>query len=169
MTSPSLSTHKASKLVIRLSLTVKSATINDLDALHEIEKECFTIEAFPKEQIARLLGHPDTISLGAWLNQKVAGFIIGSIKELEETRGGHILTLDIAVKHRRRGIGLRLLMELERVLVAKGVEMCYLEVDIDNVAARELYRKQGYAEVEALRDYYHKGSHGVRLAKRLEP
>ena len=147
---------------------MKSATINDLDALHEIEKECFTLEAFPKEQIARLLEHPNTVSLGAWTNQEIAGFIIGSIKELEEIRAGHVLTLDIAVKHRRRGIGLRLLVELERAFVARNVEMCYLEVGVDNVAARELYRKQGYTEVETLRDYYDKGEHGVRLVKRLK-
>jgi ribosomal-protein-alanine N-acetyltransferase len=147
---------------------VKPATSDDLDVLHEIERECFTMEAFPKEQMARLLENPSTVSLGAWMNHEVVGFIIGSIEDLEETKAGHVLTLDIAVKHRRRGIGLRLLTELERIFAAKGVEMCYLEVGVDNVAARELYRKQGYTEVETLSDYYHKGVHGVRLAKRLK-
>ena len=155
-------------MAILLFLTVKPATINDLDVLHEIERECFTIEALPKEQIARLLENPNTVSLGAWTHEVVAGFIIGSIEDLEETKAGHVYTLDIAVKHRRRGVGLRLLTELERIFAARGVEMCYLEVGVDNVAARELYRKQGYAEVEALSDYYHKGGHGVRLVKRLK-
>jgi len=155
--SPLLSPHKVSKLVIPLFLTVKPATTHDLDVLHEIETECFTIEAFPKEQIARLLENPNTVSLGAWTHEEVAGFIIGSIEDLDETKAGHVYTLDIAVEHRRQGIGLRLLTELERIFAAKGVEMCYLEVGVDNVAARELYRK-----------HYHKGVHGVRLVKGLK-
>ncbi|MDH5449294.1 MAG: GNAT family N-acetyltransferase [Candidatus Bathyarchaeota archaeon] len=155
-------------MAVLLFLKVKPATINDLDVLHEIERECFTIEALPKEQIARLLENPNTISLGAWILEEVAGFIIGSIEDLDETKAGHVYTLDIAVKHRRQGIGLRLLTELERIFTAKGVETCYLEVGVDNVAARELYRKQGYTEVDTLSDYYHKGGHGVRLVKRLK-
>lgn len=151
-----------------LSITVKIATINDLENLHKIERECFTIEAFTKGQMTRLLESPHAVSLVAWVNGDVAGFIIGSIEKIDKTKAGHVYTLDVAVKHRRRGIGLRLLNELEGVFAKKGVKICYLEVRLDNVAARELYRKQGYTEVAPLTDYYYKGIHGIRLEKKLE-
>ncbi len=151
-----------------LSVTVKPATIGDLENLHKIERECFTIEAFTKKQMTRLLESPHTVSLVAWINGEVAGFVIGSIENLDKRKAGHVYTLDVAVKHRRRGVGLRLLQELERILAKKGVKICYLEVRLDNVAARELYRKQGYTEVAPLTDYYYKGGHGVRLEKKLE-
>jgi len=151
-----------------LSLTVKPATIHNLETLHKIERECFTIEAFTKEQITRLLESSRTVSLVALLNGEVAGFIIGSIENLNEAKSGHVYTLDVATKHRRRGIGLRLLKELEDIFAKRGAKVCYLEVRLDNLAARELYRKQGYTEVAPLTDYYYKGIHGVRLEKILE-
>ena len=151
-----------------MSVTVKTATINDLENLYKIERECFTIEAFTKKQMTRLLESPHTVSLVAWINGDVAGFIIGSIENLKKTEAGHLYTLDVAVKHRRRGIGLRLLKELESIFAKRGVKICYLEVRLDNVAARELYRKQGYTEVAPLTDYYYKGVHGIRLEKKLE-
>jgi len=147
---------------------VKLATIGDLENLHKIERECFTIEAFTKEQITRLLKSPRTVSLVAWINREVAGFIIGSIENLDGTKAGHVYTLDVAVKHRRKGVGLRLLKGLEDIFAKKSVKTCYLEVRLDNMAARELYRRQGYTEVAPLTDYYYKGIHGVRLEKILE-
>jgi len=147
---------------------VKLATIDDLENLHKIERECFTIEAFTKEQMIRLLENPHTVSLVAWIKRNVAGFIIGSIENRDKTKAGHVYTLDVAVKHRRRGVGLRLLKELEHIFVKRDVKICYLEVRLDNVAARELYRRQDYTEVAPLTDYYYKGVHGVRLEKKLE-
>ncbi len=150
-----------------LSITIQKATVDDLEMLYKIERECFTIEAFTKEQIAQFLENPNAVSLIAQINSEIAGFIIGLIHDQEKTRAGHIYTIDVAVKHRRRGVGLRLLNELERIFIKRGVKVCHLEARLDNVAARELYRKHGYTEVESLIDYYFKGTHGVRLIKKL--
>ena len=80
---------------------------------------------------------------------------------------GHVCTIDVAADYRRRGIGIKLLRELERQFEKLGVKVCFLEVRSDNVAARELYRKMGYEEVKELRDYYDKGVHGIQLLKQL--
>ena len=150
-----------------MPITVRRATINDLETLFEIERECFTLEAFTKQQMAFLLENPHNISLTAWKNNKIAGFIIGLIQNSNETRIGRVYTLDVAVKHRRKGIGLKLLNELEQLFIEKGVKNSYLEARTDNVAARELYDKHGYTEVKQLKDYYSKGVHGILLVKRL--
>lgn len=149
-----------------LSITVQRATVNDLEILYNIERECFTIEAFSKRHIAYLLENPNTVSLVARVNNEIAGFIIGLIQRHDKTMTGRIYTIDVAVKHRRKGVGLRLLNELERKFEKMGVKICYLEARVDNVAARELYRKHGYIEMEKLRDYY-SGAHGVRFKKKL--
>ena len=150
-----------------MSVTIQQATVNDLETLYEIERECFTTEAFTKEQIAYLLQNPDAVSLVAQIDGETVGFIIGLTYRGNKVRIGHIYTIDVAVKHRRKGIGLSLLNELEQIFFEKGVETCYLEVRIDNVAARELYHKQGYTETGRLKGYYPKGSHGVQLKKKL--
>jgi ribosomal-protein-alanine acetyltransferase len=149
-----------------LSITIQRATINDLETLYQIERECFTLEAFNKQHIAYLLKSPNAVSLTAKINNVIAGFIIGLIYRHDEKTTGRVYTLDVAVKYRRKGIGLKLLDEIERIFVKRGVKICYLEVRKDNVAALELYRKHGYAEVEELKDYY-KGVHGVQLKKKI--
>lgn len=150
-----------------MSITIQRATINDLETLYQIERECFTIEAFSKEHIAYLLQNPNTLSLVAHVNGEVAGFISGLIHRRDKMITGRVYTLDVAVKHRRKGVGLKLLKELERIFLKRGVKTCYLEVRVDNVAALELYRKHGYVEVEKLEKYY-RGIHGVRLKKKLQ-
>jgi len=151
-----------------LSITIRRATVNDLDTLCKIERECFTVEAFTKEQIKLLLDNPNAVSLIALVkNDEIAGFIIGLIRYHNKTRTGHVCTIDVAVEFRRRGVGLKLLSELEQVFAGVGVKACYLEARVDNVAARELYRKQGYMEVERLKNFYRAGVHGVLFVKRL--
>jgi len=151
-----------------MSVSVRRATIGDLETLLSIERECFTMEAYTKEQMSYLLESPNAVGLVAKVNNEVAGFSIGLIERHGKTKRGHVYTIDVAVKHRRTGIGLKLLSELEGVFVEKGVKTCYLEVRVDNKAARELYRKHGYTELEPLEDFYSLGVHGVRLKKELE-
>jgi len=125
------------------------------------------MEAFTEEQLAYLLEHARGMSLVAQIDGEIAGFIVGLIYNHGTTRTGHVYTIDVVAKHRRKGVGLRLLRELEQRFVEKGVGICYLEVRRRNVAALELYRKQGYTEVNVLKDYYSKGIDGVRLRKKL--
>jgi ribosomal-protein-alanine N-acetyltransferase len=150
-----------------MSITIRRANIEDLDALWEIEKECFTVEAFTKEQIEYLLEAPTGVSLVAQINHEIVGFIISLIYPRNKIRVGHIYTIDVLTRHRRKGVASRFLDELERILIDKGVKACYLEVRLDNVAARRLYKKHGYVEMERLRNHYGMGAHGIRLRKLL--
>jgi len=150
-----------------MTLRIKQATIEDLEKLYNIEKECFTFEAFSKGQIASLLKASNSVSLVAEENNEILGFIIGLIYNEQEEKIGHIFTIDVAIKHRRKGVGLKLLKELEKIFIKKGAKACYLEVRVDNSAARQLYHKQGYKEIEELKNFYRKGIHGIRLKKNL--
>ena len=150
-----------------MRVTVEKVDLPNLDELLRIERECFTREAFTKEQIEILLRNPNAIGLLARVNGEVAGFIIGEVQDCDLVKTGHVCTIDVALKHRRKGIGLKLLEEIENTLLEKGAETCYLEVRLDNYRARRLYEKQGYVEMEVLDGYYARGGHGLRLVKRL--
>lgn len=154
-------------MTFQLSISIRQATVNDLEKLYEIERECFTVEAFTKEQIMFLLQDSDSVSLTAQTNGEIAGFIIGIIEYIRGVKTGHICTIDVSVKHRRKGVGEKLLKNIEYLFAKKGVKTYYLEARVDNVAALELYKKQGYAEIEKLDNFYRRGVHGVRLQKRL--
>jgi len=155
-------------LVFTLFISIKQATVNDLEKLYEIERECFTAEAFTKQLLTLLLQDSNSVSLIAQVNGEIAGFIIGLIQHIRGIKTGHIYTIDVATKYRRKGVGAKLLKEIERIFAQKGVKVCYLEARQNNVAALKLYKKQSYAEMERLDNYYFKGAHGVRLQKRLQ-
>ena len=147
-------------------VTVEEASIKHLDRLYEIEMECFEREAFTRQQIAYLLTDYDSVSLIAKIDGEIVGFIIGKIYVSGKSAIAHILTIDVAPKHRRRGIGLKLLQNIEKMFRCKSVKVCCLEVREDNIAALSLYQKFGYKKVGRLENYYG-NAHGVYLKKVL--
>ncbi|MFQ6087118.1 MAG: GNAT family N-acetyltransferase [Candidatus Bathyarchaeia archaeon] len=151
-----------------MPITIRHASLKDLETLHKIEKECFTHEAFSKEQIAYFLKASDSVSLVAQVDGETAGFITGLIEQHGKSRIGHIYTIDVASRYRRIGVGLKLLEEIEKDFIKKGVEACFLEVRFNNLAARKLYQKHGYIEIGKLNNYYARGIHGIRLKKELK-
>ncbi|MGQ9529832.1 MAG: ribosomal protein S18-alanine N-acetyltransferase [Candidatus Bathycorpusculaceae bacterium] len=147
-------------------LKIEGASIKHLDELYKIEMECFEKDAFSKQQIANLLTDYNCISLVAKINDRIAGFIIGMIQIERASLIGHILTIDVSPLYRRRGIAKRLLQEIEKIFMEKGVKSCRLEVREDNIAALRLYQKLGYKRVTKLMNYYG-NAHGVYLKKEL--
>jgi len=128
--------------------------------------ECFEKETFTKQQIAYLLNDYNSISLVAKENEKIVGFIIGRIHVERKSLIGHILTIDISPAHRRKGIAVKLLQEIERIFKEKSVKVSYLEVREDNLVALSLYQKSGYKKIGRLRNYY-ENAHGICLRKTL--
>jgi ribosomal-protein-alanine acetyltransferase len=148
------------------TLAIEDASIRHLDRLYEIEMECFEKEAFTKQQIAYLLTDYNSISLVAKVNDKIVGFIIGKINVERKSLVGHILTIDVSHRHRRKGIAQKLLQEIEKIFREKGIKVCYLEVREDNIAALNLYQKSGYRKIGRLKNYY-ENAHGIYLRKAL--
>jgi ribosomal-protein-alanine acetyltransferase len=148
-----------------MSFKIEAAALEDLDALQKIEEECFSEEAFTRDHLTYLLKTRNAISLRAKVDNKIVGFVIGLIETIGKIRMGHIFTVDVAASHRRSGIGLKLLDELEHVFLENGVRAVYLEVRADNKPALELYRKNGYSEIQPLENYYSKGAQGIRMKK----
>jgi ribosomal-protein-alanine acetyltransferase len=151
-----------------MAMKIDPASLKDLDAMYRIEKECFTSEAYTWERFAYLLKSPNAISLVAKEDNETVGFIIGMMENYGKTTVGHIVTIDVLPKHRRAGVGLQLLDKLEKEFVGEGVKTIYLEVGIDNQAARRLYAKKGYTELGPLENYYDKGRHGLRMKKEFK-
>ena len=156
-----------SKPVERVQVKVERATIDHLGQLVDLERECFTTEAYTERQILGLLKDSRNVALLARVDGDIAGFIIGLDETLKNHRLGHVVTIDVALKYRRKGIGSILLEEMETVFSQRGAEAVYLEVRVDNKSARQLYSKCGYKKLDALENYYSLGTHGLKMIKRL--
>ncbi len=151
------------------SPTIEVATPQNIDDMLKIERECFTAEAYTRRQILALLQSRNGLALMAKVDDEASGFIIALVENEGTHKIGHIVTLDVTVKCRRKGLGSTLLKRMENILSERGVEAVYLEVRVDNQAALRLYEKQGYVRAELLEHYYPARAHGLRLVKRLRP
>jgi len=154
-------------VVINLELLTRRANTDDLEKLCQIELECFGREAFPETQLAYFLKTAGFTVLVAEIEGEIVGFIVGAVEYRKDRIFGHIYSLDVSLKKRKKGVASRLLGEIEDILVESGVGMCYLEVRVDNVPALSLYRKRGYKIAESLPNYYGMGVNGFRLEKGL--
>lgn len=149
-----------------MDIQLEDGSLRHLDELFEIEKQCFTSEAFSKQQISYLLTDFNSISLIAKVTGEIAGFVILQLENQDDTVFGHIITLNVASRYRRMGVAQRLLLECEVILKSRGVGECRLEVRQDNNAAVKLYGRLGYVAVGLLEGYYGK-KHGLYLKKKL--
>ncbi len=147
-------------------MQIEDASLRFLDALYEIEKQSFREEAFSKQQIAYLLEDYNSVGLIARVDGELAGFVIGRVNVERNAIAGHILTLDVATAYRRRGIGQRLLSEIEALFRQRGVHECRLEVKESNQLALNLYLKLGYQKIAVLKNYY-PNARGLCLRKLL--
>jgi ribosomal-protein-alanine N-acetyltransferase len=78
-----------------------------------------------------------------------------------------LLRLAVVPGERRRGIAQALVAEgLER-LEREGVQVCFLEVRVDNVSAVALYERLGFARIGRRRGYYRDGTDALIFALEL--
>jgi ribosomal-protein-alanine N-acetyltransferase len=80
----------------------------------------------------------------------LAGFLL-SRRAADEAE---ILTIAVAPRHRRRGVGAALLGAQSRRLAELGARRLFLEVAEDNAAALGLYRGLGFREEGRRKGYY---------------
>jgi ribosomal-protein-alanine acetyltransferase len=147
-----------------MELKIETATLKLLDQLYRIEEVCFDEEAFSKRQIAYLLTDYNTLAFAAKADNDLAGFIIAQVEVEENTEFGHIITINVAPKYRRKKIASKLLGEIEALLKQKGIGECRLEVREDNHSAIKLYESLGYQSMGKLENYYGK-KHGLYFKK----
>ena len=94
------------------------------------------------------------------------GIIVGCA--IGDRNGGQSRVVNICVDPamQRRGIGAELLRRLEQALPLGDV---MLMVETDNIAAKSLYKKEGYKEVGVSKNYYGRGKDGIWMQKTRSP
>ena len=112
-----------------------------------IEKGVRVGRSDTQTEIEKKLGRDPDLFLVAVSDQSIVGSVIGGF----DGRRGLIYHLAVAREFRGRGIGSRLMDEVENRLRAKGCLKCYLLVTSDNPEAEDYYRHHGWQHM----DYIH--------------
>lgn len=135
----------------------------DLDALAALHARCFPEDPWDRRALAGILAMPGA---GGWLAVEAAapaGPALGFLLARRAAEEAEVLSLGVEPALRRRGLGRALLDAACALLGAEGVAELFLEVALDNRAARRLYAGSGFAEV-GRRAGYLKGPQGPRDA-----
>ena len=134
-----------------MALSLRSYEPHDFAALHRLDRSCFPLGiSYSKTTLRYFLTIPSADCVVAQEENRIAGFILSE----ENPPLAHIITLDVAAKERRHGVGTALLQKLESNLAARGVRSILLETATDNEAAVAFWQRHGYRSFGVILGYY---------------
>ena len=123
----------------------------DFDALYALDRICYPRGiAYSKRELRWFLAQRGALCVVAERGGAIAGFLIADREGAE----AHIITIDVAPEHRRRGVGTEMLREVERRLAVLGVQQINLETAADNEAGTAFWQRHGYRTIGVLPGYY---------------
>jgi [ribosomal protein S18]-alanine N-acetyltransferase len=140
-------------------------------AVHADDAAILTLEElFPSDRMSlRSVRHfLKSPSAHTWVAE-LQGAVVGNLILLTRSNShvARIYSVVVAPQARGRRFGERMVRAAHQEARALGLRQIKLEVRTDNIAARALYAKLGYAELRELPGYYEDGSDGLELRKIL--
>lgn len=136
---------------------------SDAAGVYSLERECFH-DPYPQKLLDDLMRTEHDRFFVAVEDGKIIGYAVGRASG----KNGHIDSVAVVPRHRRRGIGMALLSTLTRRLIQEGVEQIHLEVRKGNTAAVSFYERMGFRVSSEIRHYYGDGEDAWVLKRSLE-
>lgn len=121
----------------------------DLDEVMTLEKKAFSTP-WTRGMYLRELEKPE----GCYLTARADGLLAGYGGALVILDEAHVMTLAVQEDYRRRGVAMRILLELIREVEVKGARFLTLEVRRSNQVAIDLYSKLGFQIMGERKHYY---------------
>lgn len=141
-------------------------TTAHVDALMAYEREMFGTEAWTPRAYRQELA--DTRSRYYVAAEAEDGALRGWAGVMVIQDAAEILTVGVVPAARRGGLARLMLADLLAEAVRRGAREAFLEVRVDNEAARALYRREGFEEIGRRRGYYDGGRvDAVTMRKRI--
>jgi ribosomal-protein-alanine N-acetyltransferase len=148
-------------------ITLAPMTIADIDAVMPYEVPMFGSEAWSVESYRDELADKRYRYYLAARGED--GGVLGwaGLHVLDET--AQILTIGVVPQAQRRGIATQLMHAMYDEARARGASEMFLEVRIDNEAARVMYEGEGFVALGLRRRYYDNGRvDGITMRRVLE-
>ena len=143
-----------------MECVLEECTLSNLSELVALDREIFPdfwTEEMWKSELSRL----DFLGVIAKIQGEIAGYICGTAL-FEE---GEISKIAVKEKYRKTGIGNKLVTDMVARMCEKGVEKIFLEVRVSNVAAINLYTKNGFEKTRIRKRYYPDGEDALEMIK----
>lgn len=133
-------------------MTIRIATLSDLDAIMAIENASFPSDAWSRESMAAELAS----DYSHYLVDEDAGEIIGyaGLRSIRGNADADVQTIALIEARRGEGRGRAMLRALLAEASARRAREVFLEVRADNPGAETLYLSEGFQEIARRPRYY---------------
>ncbi|MCL5253607.1 MAG: GNAT family N-acetyltransferase [Candidatus Thermoplasmatota archaeon] len=145
-------------------INVRIASIRDLQELENIERSCFEYGRYSSSVLRGFLLHPFSITYVAEMEKR----IVASEIIFLHRKSVEVASLAVMPEVRGRGFGKVLLRKAEDMARRHAIKLLTLHVDVNNLSAIGLYKKEGYLICERITEYYGKGKDAFYLTKNIE-
>jgi len=141
---------------------VRKAELADLPDIVEIERASFD-DPYPPEYLQMLMRFNQGIFIVAERDGVAIGYAAASMRGME----GHVLSIAVNPKERRRGVGRGLMGRVAEELKARGASRIVLESKKGNPAI-DFYLTLGFRQVGTIPGYYDDGSEAISMELDLD-
>ena len=131
-------------------MLIRNMTIEDIPAIVEIEKECFSLP-WSEKSFAESIVREDTIFL---VCEETDGTLMGYIGMYVSFGEASITNVAVASQFRKKGCGKKLVIAAKTAAKEAGAEVILLEVRVSNEPAISLYKKQGFENLGIRKKFY---------------
>lgn len=131
-------------------MRLRTAEVNDLEVIMEIEAETFGNDAWNSKTMKSELKGRATRYLVLEEDGRIVGYggarIVGCESDIQ--------TIAIVDKHRGKGSGRKLMEALMDAARSEGALQMFLDVRADNPVAKALYESLGFEQIDTRKGYY---------------
>jgi len=134
-----------------MAFKIRPYEARDFQAIHRLDPAGFPPGiSYSKWSMQYFVNLATADCLVAEDEKKIVGFL------LAETNPplAHIITLDVAESHRKRGVGSALLREIEEHFAFHGIQSVLLETAVNNETGIAFWTHHGYRSEAVVRRYY---------------
>ena len=133
----------------RVHYQLRPAGLRDLNAVRDLERLSFPLDAWPLIEMIAVLSLPSILRWKAVEGEDLVGFVATDVRKRQAM--AWIATISVHPERRGLGIGQALMAQAE---AAVSVPRMRLSVRRSNLAAISLYEKRGYMNVDVWPRYY---------------
>lgn len=134
-----------------------------LERVLEIERVCFSSDAYSREFFLDLYQESAGLFFVAWRSRRIAGYCVCCANGV----AAELVSIAVAPEHRASGVGRALLRHMLTRLRRRRVRTLALMVRVSNDEAIRLYQRLGFTSVRRIPRYYEDCSEGLLMRKRL--
>lgn len=145
----------------------RKATLDDLDALMDLEQRCFTSDRMSRRSFKHQLQQDSNLLMVATKSEQVLAYILIFLRQ--GTSLARLYSIAVSPDAHGMGVGRGLLTQAEEIAAEQGRMFMRLEVRKDNKAAITLYERMGYRQFGLYTDYYEDHADALRFQKRIIP